>query len=655
MKHIIWSLLFLFTLNIHAQRVGKMHKMQWEEQPTLHQIKDAYQAESVVIIQDHRYLNYKTKFQNYIQYKTVHKIIRANDEIGVKATNQISIPMRETDLLLRLEVRTLSPSGKVTSLNQSNIKQIKSDAGYNVRKFAVEGLEVGGEVEYLYTIESAIQSYGREYFQSQSPIQSVKFQLYMPNEIVFSAKSYNGLAITINKDYRPSKNAYGYRRLIEVVDSNIAPFTKEGLSDFRSKLKRVDYKIRGSANMMDYLTWESISKRTIDNLQSTKGDMKVVKFFKDLDLKSMPVEERIAAIEARIKSEINLERRGGVEYSKIGFVVKNKLANYNGLFKLYMMSFILYDIDLSVVMAANRFNGEIDADFPHGMDLDFPIFYFHEIRKYITPHNVAARLGYPSPEFSGTDALYITLLPLNEFRNFAYYYEGCQIKPLPMMDMEMTKNSTTAVVHIKEEEAYIDYTYATTGYRAVNDRMYMKSYLTQDKDIHKRIISGVDDMVVESHQFENEDIKHSLDSQTPFTLKAQLKSKSLVESIGDDMLVKVGLLIGTQSKLYNEENRANDVVLRYKKYYDHHIKVLIPEGYKCSNLEEFKKDVVIMEENKETLFFHMNYTLINDVLEISVKEGYNTLEVKKENYQDYRKVVNSAADFNALTVVLEKQ
>ncbi len=62
-----------------------------------------------------------------------------------------------------------------------------------------------------------------------------------------------------------------------------------------------------------------------------------------------------------------------------------------------------------------------------------------------------------------------------------------------------------------------------------------------------------------------------------------------------------------------------------------------------------------MEENKETLFFHMNYTLINDVLEISVKEGYNTLEVKKENYQDYRKVVNSAADFNALTVVLEKQ
>lgn len=656
MKQIILSIFMLLSLNVFAQKVkGKMHKMNWDTYPSLHHVNEDYKDESVVFIQDYRYINYKKKSQDYVQYKTVHKVIRVNDEIGVKATNQISIPLRRTDVLYRLQVRTLSPSGKVTTLKSSSIKWIKSDEGHNYGKFAVEGLEVGGEVEYIYTIQSGMQSYGREYFQSQAPIQSAKFKLYLPVDINFLSKSYNGLSGVKIKAYKARENSYLRRQLLVVEDSNIAPFTKEGLSNFRSKLKRVDYKIKGSVQVENYLTWETISKRTLANLQQGNGDMKVMKFFKDLDLENMPLEERIAAIESKIKSEINIEPRGGDEYSNIWFVVKNKLANYNGLIKLYMKSFISYGINLDVVMASNRFNGEIDSNFPHGMDLDFPIFYFKEIDKYITPHNLEARLGYPSPEFAGSNALFIELRSLKDYRNFSFDYAECSIKPLPTMDMEMTKNSTTATVQIKNEEAYIDYVYSTTGYRAANDRMYMKNYLTQDDNLEKGIIRGLEDIVVESHEFINDDIKHSLDSQTPFKLKAQLRSQSLIESLGDDMLVKVGMLIGTQSKLYNEENRANDVILRYKKFYEHHIKVLIPDGYICSNLDEFKKDISILDGDNESLFFHLNYTLTDNILDISVKEGYNTLEVKTENYQDYRKVVNSAADFNALNVVLEKQ
>lgn len=648
------SLCVLLTINIYAQKAGKMHKMTWKEIPELHQVKEEYKDESVIIIQDHRYLNYKKNLDSFIQYKTVHKIIKANDEVGVKATNQISIPMRQSDYLLRLDVRTLSPSGKLTTLDQSSIKQIKSEEGYNVRKFAVEGLEAGGEVEYIYTIQTAMRSYGREYFQTQSPVQSAKFQLYMPNQFTFVAKSYNGLNKVKYKEYRAYKNSYTSKDYIEVIDSNIAPFTREGLSDYRSKLKRVDYKVQGSQYVSDYLTWEKISKRMVENIQSGKGEMKVIKFFKGLDLKSMPLEERIAAIEYKIKSEIKIERNGGAEYSDLGFVVKNKLANYSGLFALYMKSFVLNDIDLNLVMAADRFNGQIDVDFPHGMDLDFPIFYFPEIKKYITPHNLENRLGYPSPEFAGAnDALHIILTPVYLARS-SYAYEGYRMRPLPTMDMNMTKNSTTAIVNVVDDEAQINYIYSSTGFRAASDRMYMKAYLLEDDNLQKHIIRGIDDIVVETHKFENDDLKYSLDPIEPFKLKAQLKSKSLVESLGDDKLIKIGLLIGTQSKLYTEENRENDVVLRYKKYYDHHIQVQIPEGYKCSNLEEFKKDIVIKDEEDETLFFHLNYTLTNNVLDISVKEGYNTLEVKKEDYQDYRKIVNSAADFNALNVVLEK-
>ncbi len=151
MKRLLLSLLVLLTFNIYAQKTNKMYKMEWAEQPVLHEIADNYKDESVIIIKDHRYINYKENYQKYQQFETVHKIIRVNDEVGVKASNKISIPMQKTDMLFRLDVRTLSPSGNIIALDQSNIKEIEGES-YNVKKFAVEGLEVGGEVEYIYTI-----------------------------------------------------------------------------------------------------------------------------------------------------------------------------------------------------------------------------------------------------------------------------------------------------------------------------------------------------------------------------------------------------------------------------------------------------------------------------------------------------------------------
>ncbi len=382
--------------------------------------------------------------------------------------------------------------------------------------------------------------------------------------------------------------------------------------------------------------------------------MKVMKFLKGLDLKNKTDEEKIAAIENKIKTEIKIERNGGEEYSYIGFILKNKLTNYRGLYSLYLKCFILSKLDLTLVMACDRFSGEIDVDFPSGMDLDFPIFYFDKLNKYITPNNLPSRLGYTAPEFGGSKGLYIRLSP-QIYAKYYYAYEGYRIKTLPTMDMEMTKNTNLAMITIEDDVAKIDYERTSSGYRAISERMFMQEYLIKDDNI-SGLIRGLDDLEVDSYEFKNGDINMNMDPKVPFIIQAQLQSKTLIESIGNDLLVKVGMIIGTQNKLSKERNRENDVVLRYKQHYDHHIKVKIPEGYSCSNLEEFKKDITVLDEDldMETMFFHLDYTLIDNVLDISVKEGYNTLEVKKENYESYRNIVNSAADFNALTLVLEK-
>ncbi len=50
-----------------------------------------------------------------------------------------------------------------------------------------------------------MRSFGREYFQNNSPIQSAKFVLYMPNKLTFKAKSYNQLNQPVRKEYKKTK------------------------------------------------------------------------------------------------------------------------------------------------------------------------------------------------------------------------------------------------------------------------------------------------------------------------------------------------------------------------------------------------------------------------------------------------------------------
>jgi hypothetical protein len=53
--------------------------------------------------------------------------------------------------------------------------------------------------------------------------------------------------------------------------------------------------------------------------------------------------------------------------------------------------------------------------------------------------------------------------------------------------------------------------------------------------------------------------------------------------------------------------------------------------------------------------FVSNYTLEGQTLTVTINEYYKQLYAPLERYEDYRKVVNAAADFNKVTLVLEKK
>src|SRR5687767_13775360 len=109
--------------------------------------------------------------------------------------NKIYIPVYRNAEMTDVRARTILKNGKVIDLPASKIKEVEED-GRVYKLFAMEGVEKGSEVEYLYTMKRQMSSFGLEVFQtSRIPYQEVYFTLIAPEHLQFDVKGYNGFTV----------------------------------------------------------------------------------------------------------------------------------------------------------------------------------------------------------------------------------------------------------------------------------------------------------------------------------------------------------------------------------------------------------------------------------------------------------------------------
>ncbi|MCG7859139.1 hypothetical protein MD537_19345, partial [Flavihumibacter sediminis] len=85
------------------------------------------------------------------------------------------------------------------------------------------------------------------------------------------------------------------------------------------------------------------------------------------------------------------------------------------------------------------------------------------------------------------------------------------------------------------------------------------------------------------------------------------------------------------------------------------IEFVIPQGYKIKNLEDINISKVVRENGQETMGFESSYKLEGNVLKISIRELYCQLQYPLSQYEEFQKIINAAADFNKVILVLESQ
>ncbi len=364
----------------------------------------------------------------------------------------------------------------------------------------------------------------------------------------------------------------------------------------------------------------------------------------------MPEEAAIKAVENYIKTNIALKE--SAEEDIASNVLKRKFGNQTGVIRLYLGMYKALNISYEVVIGCSRYEKPFDKDFDSWNYLDKYLIYFPNTQKYLDPENPFYRYGLFNAALEGTDALYISSTSLGKFNTGVATIGQIPVTPVSVnyddLNVEVSFPATM-------DQVKMQFTKSLGGQQAAQFRPYyfmgneeQKSKMVNDYLKYSLKEDAVfSDIKVGNYNINSEEVnKHC-------SLSANVSLKSVLEKANKRILFKVGELIGPQMEMYNERPRQHPMDVGTIHAYNRTLKINLPEGYKVSGLDQLKRNIVFGEG--KAIGFVSDYSLDGKVLTVRISEFYTQLHYPLSAYDNFQKVINAAADFNKVTLILEKE
>jgi hypothetical protein len=117
----------------------------------------------------------------------------------------------------------------------------------------------------------------------------------------------------------------------------------------------------------------------------------------------------------------------------------------------------------------------------------------------------------------------------------------------------------------------------------------------------------------------------------------------------------VGEIIFQQAEMYDAEKRTTPVELGYAHALTRTIEINLPDNYVVKNLNDLHFNETIKENGEVVAGFAVTYNQEGNKIKIVVSEDYKKVTYPVEEYDSFKKIINTAADFNKVVLVLDKK
>jgi hypothetical protein len=650
------QLLFIIGLLFCVFNSVNLKAIDWKDKPTLHNsIKADWLKKSAVIIKEDikKVFQLDDSKQRLEVLYTMHKIVRVNDEKGLEIFNKAQVRYSDNYELKNIQARVITPSGNVIALPPTAFKDQQTDGNVKTKLFAFEGAEIGSELEYMYTISMGFDEYGTYRMQDEFPTLSSSFEIVSLPNMKFEMKTYGDIKII--KDTADDEKRY----LIAQVQ-NMDGIEEEPMAAYLAHFARLEYKLAYNLKSpgVRLNTWNDAAKNIYNNYYTfTDKEKDLIKVItEDREFKALTgTEQKIIWIENNIKSKYFVNDGNlAQDASEIKSILKNKLTTEYGLKRLFTLALLESKIKFEFGFTSNRFQKAFDYSFDNIENLDNMLIYFPETKKFLAPLESFYRYPFFPATWGLQDGLFVKVVSLGSYSSAL---PEKRYIDLASHTASSHNHFVTLNFNTEMDTIVVKTTAEFKGHNAVpiipvfaiqSDKEKMEEVVKQLIQIDEAE-EKVTDMKWENGQFE------TLSTDKPLRVSGTTQSTSIIEKAGNKYIVNIGTVIGKQSELYDTKKRQYDVDMNEPHQLLRTIRFTVPKGYTISNPADCKLNFIAKNTEKEFARFVSDYTMEGDEIVISIEEIYYSPIVKLAYFEELRKVINAAADFNKVKFVLVKK
>lgn len=642
----------LFISNVLLSQVDPFFKQyDWETNPK-YEIVD--NNEDIVSLKDKIVTEFYFENNSLVEYFLEHKVLWLNSDEKIEDYNKVYLPHSSSSELVINKARVIDEKGNIIELDKSKILTASDEeTGKKYKYFAFEGLKKGSFIEYFYVQKKTPSYQGRKlYLQSSFDKKNVEFDLLSPKNLVFKFKSFNGIPSVVQDTLIKEKQHWKLR----VKD--IKKLEKEYKSAYNASRGFVAYKldkntVRNLSNIISYKkVAQNIYKFYYPSEYEKKTTSLINKVIKEVNIKENDnIDDQLRKLDLFVKSNFYISDFSNNELEDLDVVLEKKVMNNIGAIKFYVAIIKALGIKHELVITSDRLETKFDKEFEANNFLNDFLFYFPKNKKYLDPTNMESRFGFPPGNSTDNYGLFIKEVIVGDFKSAVGRIK--YIKPVSAENTvdRMFINVTFNADNISECKVKLEREFS--GYYAMSIQPFM-NLIQGDK--RKELVDGIAKSISKNIEITKREVEN--DSPEMFGVKPlkftfDFTTETFVEKAGKKYLFKLGELIGPQIQMYQEKERVLPLEEDFQRSYYRTIVVNIPRGYKLTNLEDININNAYNNGAKELFSFKSFYNLEGNKLEITADEHYRENLIEVNLYEKYRKVINSAADFNKIVLLLE--
>ena len=589
-------------------------------------------------------------------YRSIHRRIRVLDERGVASFNTVTVPLGSGPETVMLEARTITRDGRVVPVPASAMKRQRGENGSEQTLFAMEGVEPGADIEYLYTERRETSIFGQETFGMPIPVVEARFELIAPERLEFLTKGYAGFPTAKDSVRNGTHYLFAVRYALPALED-------EPYSNIGAHAARIGYKVEGVAGedgeVKRPFSWNALAEAmgTIYYVHSKSERAAMNKYLSGLDIFSgIDEREKIIRIEDALKRSIAIsdEIEDREETREIASVLKKKVTTEKGFARLMTAAFLEAGVPVQVGLTANRTDGAFDSSFSNWLTADEYVMYLPGQSAFLAPTAINYRFPFIPYVLTGQQGVFCKPPGITSATGRA----TAVIRSIPSVPGDSNVHTTTAVVTFAGEDL-VPHLQVTNSFKGFNAAGLRDVFVFSPKEKEKEILNALTGLAEKADEIDEYRVEGAAftgySTGTPLRLTATLNAPQLMERAGPKYLFKVGDVIGRQVEMYNDERRTLPIEMEYPHSLLREIRVVPPAGYRIQNPDAVKTSVQPMGGGTDApLGFVSDYRMDGDTLVINIREHYGRSSFDVRDYVPFRQVINAAADWNKVVLAMVK-